>query len=99
MRRAPKEASEFYRDMEMNVATKNTVNGRKTVMPFKTLSRQMKREINEYTLKQCDDIKSCRRKKFFRDTSELSHDKSWKIKKASHVEFVTTNILMLRHIV
>ena len=39
MRRAPKEAPEFYRDMEMNVTTKNKENGRKKfVMTFKTLS-------------------------------------------------------------
>ena len=72
------------------------------VTTFKTLSRQMKREINEDTLKQCrdieidcHDIKSCRRKKFYCDTSKLSCDRSWQIKKASHVEFVTTKILML----
>ena len=63
----------------------------------------MKREITEDTLKQCRnieidcrDIKSCIRKKLCRDTSELSHNKSWQIKKASHVEFATKKILMLR---
>ena len=66
----------------------------------------MKREINEDTLKQCrdieidcHDIKSCRRKKLCRNTSEHSRDRSWKIKMANHVEFVTTKILMLQHTV
>ena len=42
----------------------------------------MKREINEDMLKQCPGIKiechniaKCKRKKFCRNTSELSHDK------------------------
>ena len=102
MRRAPEEALEFCRDIETNIATKQRMECKKNVATSdnsvatknkangrKTLSRQMKREINEDTLKQCRDIKNYRRKKF-------CHDRSWQIKNASHVKFVTTQILMLR---
>ena len=74
------------------VATKNRANGKKNfVTMFKTVSRQIKREINKDTLKQCrdietdcHDIENCRRKKFYRNTSKLSRDRSWQIMKASH---------------
>ena len=67
------------------VATKNKANDKKKfVTAFKTLSRQMKREINEDTLKQCCNIENCIRKKFYHDTSKLSRDRSWQIMKASH---------------
>ena len=103
MRRDLEEALEFCRDMEMNIATKlrmegkknvatpdnsiatkNRANGKKNfVTTFRTLLRQMKRKINEDTLKQCHNIKidcrdinNCRRKKLCHHTSELSHDRS-----------------------
>ena len=77
---------------DYSFATKNRANGKKTfVMTFITLSRQMKREINEDTLKQCrnieidyHNIENCKRKKFCRDTSELNRDRNWQIMKASY---------------
>ena len=106
--------TEKCHNTELNIATKLRMKGKKNVAThdnsiatFKTLSRQMKRELDEYTLKQCCDIKidcrdiqNCRRKKFCHDTRELSHDKSWQIIKASHDSVchnkdfdVATNIL------
>ena len=72
--------------------TKNMENGKKNfVMMFKTLSRQMKREINEDTMKQCHDIKvdcrnikNCRMKKLCHDLRKLSREISWQIMKVSH---------------
>ena len=69
----------------------------------------MSSEINEDALKQCcdiendyrdiendyRDIENCRRKKFYRDISELSHNRSWKIMKANHYCVFHNKDLML----
>ena len=96
MRRALEETLELCRVMEMNIATKprkkckknvatpdNSVATKNRENDRKILSRHMKREINEDTLKQCRnikidcrDMKDCKRNKFCHDTSKLSCDRS-----------------------